>query len=143
MKVKVPLQIVELEPGNYHLVVIGKFEDGTAVNWVVDTGASKSVFDKNLPERFTIIEDETEEIHSAGIGEAPLETSLGKLEPFYLGKLKIDHLKMAILDLAHINDLYAKAINLNIGGLIGGDFLMNHQAIIDYKKRILILKSTG
>ena len=38
-----------------------------------------------------LLENETEEIHSAGIGEKPLETSTGKLNVFYLGKLKIEY----------------------------------------------------
>ena len=139
MKIKVPLKIIELEEGNFHLIVVGIFEDGETVNWVIDTGASKTVFDKTLSEKYTILDDETEEVHSAGIGEKPLETSAGRLKKFHLGKLKISSLKVAILDLSHINDLYSKATDLKIGGLIGSDFLLKYKAVIDYRKKKLIL----
>jgi len=140
MRIKIPLQIVELESENYHLIVEGTFEDGTIINWIVDTGASKSVFDSNISVRYQQLDEKTEEIHSAGIGENPLETSIGELESFFLGKLKINTPKMAILDLSHINKLYSTATNLKIAGLIGGDFLKKYQAKIDYKKKVLELK---
>ena len=140
MKMKIPVHIIELEEDNFHLIITGKFENGTKGNWAIDTGASKTVFDKNLTEQYSVSEDETEEIHSAGIGDKPLETTAARLKTFYLGKLKIESLKVALLDLSHINELYIKATDLEICGLIGGDFLMKHKAVIDYKKKILLLR---
>ncbi len=139
-KIKIPLNIIELEAGNIHLLVSAVFTDGANANWIIDTGASKTVFDKSLSENYIILEDETEEIHSAGISEKPMETSTGKLNVFYLGKLKIDMEKVALLDLSHINDLYKKATQYQICGLIGGDFLMKYKAVIDYKRKILVLR---
>lgn len=140
MRFRIPLQIIELEQDNFHLLVKGVFSDGAPVNWVIDTGASKSVFDKNLQEKYTPLDDASEQIHSAGIGDEPLETSLGILKTFSLGKLKIETSKMALLDLAKINELYSKSVDLKIGGLLGGDFLVKYQAVIDYKKRLLMLR---
>jgi len=54
MKITVPLQIIELEDDNYHLVVSSVLPDGNEGFWVVDTGASKTVFDKTLSEYFSI-----------------------------------------------------------------------------------------
>ena len=140
MRIKIPIRIIELESENYHLIVEGKFEDGTTFNWIVDTGASKSVLDSNLSDRYQQLDEKTGEIHSAGIGEHSLETSLGKVNSFFIGKLKIETPKMAILDLSHVNTIYSKATNLKIGGLIGGDFLKKYDAKIDYKKKVLELK---
>ncbi len=139
MKIKIPLNIIELENDNFHPVVSGVFTDGTEVNWIIDTGASKTVFDKSLLKHYTILDDDTEEVHSAGIGEKPLETTAGRLNPFYFGKLKVEMEKVALLNLSHINDLYAKATQLKICGLIGGDFLVKHKAVIDYKRKIITL----
>ncbi len=139
MRFKIHLQILELQSENYHLIVEGKFKDGTIINWIIDSGASKSVFDRNLSERYYQLDDKTEEIYSAGIGENLLETSLGQLETFFLEKMKIETPKMAILDLSHVNELYAKMSGLKIGGLIGSDFLMKYQAKIDYKRKVLEL----
>ncbi|MBN1986539.1 MAG: aspartyl protease family protein [Prolixibacteraceae bacterium] len=139
MKIKIPLQIIELEEGNFHITATGKFSNGTSGTWAIDTGASKTVFDKNLEGLYSLSEETTEEIHSAGIGEKPLVTRIGTMNTFYLGRLKVENLKVALIDLSHINQLYYKATNLEICGLIGGDFLLKHKAVIDYKKKVLQL----
>ena len=140
MKIKIPLQIIELEEGNFHIIAKGKFNDGNIGLWAIDTGASKTVFDKNLNDKYESLGEEADEIHTAGVGEKPLTTTLGNLNGMKLGKLETGNLKVALLDLSHINKLYKKATDLEICGLIGGDFLMKYRAIIDYKRKILILE---
>lgn len=139
MKIKIPLQVVELEDDNFHLVVNSVFHDGTNGFWVVDTGASKSVFDKNLEKFYAPADESADQLHTAGIGEKPIETAIANLHPFSLGKFKVENLKVALLDLSHINKLYSKTTSLTICGLLGGDFLMKHRAIIDYRKKTMVL----
>lgn len=141
MRVKIPLQIIELEPDSYHIMVSSVFADGQKANWIIDTGASKTVFDKNLIRYYTVLEGESDEIHTAAIGDHPQEISIGDLFPSQLGKLEIKNLKVALLDLSHINTLYARSTNIEICGLIGSDFLMRFRARIDYEKQVLILKN--
>lgn len=140
MKIKIPLQIVQLEEGNFHIIVSGKFDDGSTGFWAIDTGASKTVFDKNLSDKYKNTDEEADEIHTAGVGEKPLSTTLGKLPGIKLGQLKTGELKVALLDLSHINALYKKVTELEICGLIGGDFLVKHRAVIDYKRELLIVE---
>ena len=140
MKIKIPIQIIELEPDNYHITVLSSFHDYETGNWVIDTGASKTVFDKNLDKYYSVIEGESDEIHTAGNNDQPQEILLAILKPLQIGKLNIENLKVALLDFSHINNLYSNTTNLKICGLIGGDFLMKYRAIIDYKKQVLILK---
>lgn len=140
MKIKIPLQLIELEDDNFHLVVESVLPDKTTGYWIVDTGASKTVFDKNLSENFREVETAPEEIHTAGIGEKPLESSVGSLNPFTLGKLKVGQLRVALLDLSHLNNYYSKVTSLKICGLLGSDFLFWRHALIDFKKKQLILK---
>ncbi|QGY43846.1 hypothetical protein GM418_09300 [Maribellus comscasis] len=139
MKIKIPLQVIELEEGNFHIIANGRFKDGTTGYWAIDTGASKTVFDKTLKEYYNFTDEKSEEIHSAGIGEKPLITTIGTLKSFHLGKFKVEDLKVALIDLSHINQLYCRATNLEISGLIGGDFLVKYKAVIDYKRRVLQL----
>ena len=139
MKIKIPIQIIELEDNNFHLVAHSVFDDKSTGYWVVDTGASRTVFDKNLDNRYIVSEEEADQLHTAGIGEKPIETTIAYLKPFSLGKLNVENLKVALLDLTHINKLYSKATSLSICGLLGGDFLMKHQAMVDYKKKKLVL----
>jgi len=141
MKIKIPLQIIELEKGNFHLIANGKFNDGTIGCWAIDTGASKTVFDKTRKEFYTLSAENPEEIHSAGISDTPLVTSIGSMVVFHLGRFKVENLKVALIDLSHINQLYSRAANIAIWGLIGGDFLVKHKALIDYKKKFLQLNA--
>ncbi len=140
MKIKIPLEIIELEEGNYHIIITCKFNDRTTGLWAIDTGASKTVFDKNLAEKHAVTETDIDEIHTAGIGEKPLSATLGQLSDIKLGKLQVNSIKVALIDLSHINELYKKATNMEICGLIGGDFLMQYRAIINYKQKVLILQ---
>lgn len=140
MRIKIPIQIIELEKHNFHIAITCRFFDGTAGLWIIDTGASKTVFDKNRIDYYTDSGEE-EEIHSVGISDQPLKSAIAKLKSLQFEKLNIQQLKVALLDLAHINEVYQKVTNLEICGLIGSDFLLKYKAVIDYKKRRLILKN--
>lgn len=139
MRIKIPIQIITLEEQNFHIAVTCRFFDETDGLWIIDTGASKTVFDKNRVEYY-LDSGEVEEIHSAGISEHPLKSTIATLKPLNFEKFNIQQLKVALLDLGHINELYQKATNLEICGLIGSDFLLKYKAVIDYKKRRLIFK---
>lgn len=128
-----------MEDDNFHLIIDSVLPDKTTGFWVVDTGASKTVFDKNLSENFREIETGHEEIHTAGIGEKPLESSVAYLSPFSIGKLKVGEMRVALLDLSHLNKFYSKVTNLKICGLLGSDFLLSHSAVVDYKKKQMVL----
>ncbi len=140
MKFKTTLKIVELDDDNFHLVVSSAFENGEQGYWIVDTGASKTVFDLNLKNQYKAAGDETDQVHTAGIGEKPIQTAIGWLNPFSLGKLYIEKLRVALLDLSHINQFYSQAADLQICGLLGGDFLMKYNAVVNYKKKLLIFE---
>jgi hypothetical protein len=141
MKYVIPISLVELESENYHLTVSCLFANGADGLWVIDTGASKSVFDEALKTLYEPVEtDENTQIQSAGIGAGRLETTLGKLQPFKLAGFNIESLQVAIIDLSHINKLYFHATEKEICGLIGSDFLLNNKAVIDYGALELVLE---
>ena len=140
MRNRVPIKIIELEQGNYHLLVESVFDDGSRGNWVIDTGASKSVFDRKLAKHCLISAHETEELHSAGASDEPMTTEIAYMEPFLFGKLHIQNMKVALLDMTHINKLYSKVTDIEICGLIGSDFLLRHRAVINYKQKRLVLR---
>jgi hypothetical protein len=139
MKIKIPLKIIDLEDENFHLIVSSSFSDGTTVYWAVDTGASKTVFDKGLEGKYSLSDEKADQVHTAGITEKPVKTTIAYLKPLSLGKLKLNTMKVALLDLSHINNLYSKAAHLTICGLLGGDFLKKYRARIDYKNKIMVL----
>lgn len=133
MQYTISLDLVEIEHGNYHLTVKSDFACGISGLWVIDTGASKTVFDHSLTSLYALQPaDDDEWVQSAGIGAGNLETSLGILQSFSMGGFRVEPMKMALIDLSHINRLYFHATEKEICGLIGGDFLHAHKAIIDY-----------
>ena len=139
MRIKIPIQIIELEDNNYHMVVLSVFNGQSTGYWLIDTGASKTVFDSNRAERYHLTGESADQVHTAGISDNPLKTAIAHLHGFSIGKLKIDDLRVALLDLSHINQLYSGSAGITICGMLGGDFLMHYQARIDYRKKVLEL----
>lgn len=136
--IEIPLKIVELEYENYHILVEGNFEDGTPACWIIDTGASKSVFDKNLSAYYHFLEsDNVCDYQSAGINQGMMETSVGKLTFLRLGDLIITEKKVALIDLNHVNKIYGKYTTYRIAGLLGGDILMVYRCCISYESKTI------
>lgn len=135
---ELPLQIIELEHDNYHILIDGQFDNGITANWIIDTGASKSVLDINLNSFYESIEsDDTEDYQSAGINRGMMETSLGIMSNLSFGDLEITGHKVALIDLTHVNEIYGQYTAHRIAGLLGGDVLMEHQCLIDYARKII------
>jgi hypothetical protein len=138
MTYEIPLQIIELEQENYHIVIEGRFEDQTPSCWIIDTGASKTVLDINLGAFYEVIEsNDMEDYQSAGINQGMLETTVGKMAALNFGALEITDQKVALIDLNHVNDIYGKYTSRRIAGLLGGDILMEHKCVIDYDRKII------
>lgn len=133
MRHLIPLELIRLEEDNYHLAVKSLFENGGEALWVIDTGASKTVFNISETHHYDAIPADAETtVRSAGIGADQFETTLGMLHPFKIGDRVIKPMKVALLDLSHINTLYYHAVGREISGLIGSDFLLENRAVIDY-----------
>jgi hypothetical protein len=136
--IEIPLQIIELEKDNYHLLIEGEFQDETPSCWIIDTGASKSVLDISLKTYYEILDSDNEDdYHSAGINQGMMETSVGKMFFLKLGELEISDQKVALIDLSHINEIYGKYCPCRIAGLLGGDILMQYNCCIDYKSKTI------
>ena len=111
IKITIPIQIVELEDDNFHLIIASELSGSEKSYWVIDTGASKTVFDKNLKSEYYISDDSPEEVHTAGIGGMILESSMAGIKEVTWGKLKIKNFKTALIDLSSINDLYSMSFS--------------------------------
>src|SRR5512133_341994 len=97
--IEIPLQIIELEQDNYHILLEGQFEDETPSCWIIDTGASKTVLDISLSSYYEIIDsDNMDDYQSAGINQGMMETSVGKMFHLHFGDLKISGQKVALID---------------------------------------------
>ena len=132
---EIPMKIIELEKDNFHLLVIGKIGRSKKMYWIVDTGASRSVFDINEEQYYEKKEiSEEEEYQSAGINPGKIQTGMGTIHNLKFGKLKIKEIDLALIDLQHVNNIYEKFDKEDIAvvGLIGSDILNKYGACIDF-----------
>lgn len=131
----VPISLIEIVGSGFHIAV-NAFVNGKSANVLIDTGASQTVFDKNRIELFS---NETElekaEKLSKGLGTDSMEGYQFTINQFVLGDIVLDNLEIVALDLSHINASYKELELTAIDMVLGGDFLVEHNAVIDYQKK--------
>lgn len=131
----VPLTLINLQDDGFHLLVeIVVF--GEKQFAVVDTGASRSVFDKGLMEKNITDLSVSEETQAATIFSTST-TLLGIIPKLKIGALTLKSYAGVALDLQGVNDTYLQLGHPAIAAIIGGDILMAYQAKIDYQKKLL------
>ena len=140
--ITVPLILINLQDDGFHLLVeIVVF--GEKKYAVLDTGASRSVFDKTLMEQNINDIVISEETHAATIFSTTA-TLTGTIPKLKIGKLTIHDYPAIALDLSAVTQTYLSMGHPEIFAIIGGDILMKFKAKIDYQKKILKLyKSIG
>jgi hypothetical protein len=136
-KREIPMFIAELEEETIHLLVPAEMEGLENYWWVVDTGASKSVIDRAVADRF--VGEESAGSMATGLGKEMVETTTGLINELKLGGYGFSAIRVAIVDLHHINEEYAKYSDKRIAGLLGSDFLYREKAMIDYQNLTIVL----
>ena len=108
---------------------------GKEASFLIDTGASRSVFDPMTVSNFidNLILEKKEGL-TAGVGSSDLESAT-----FFIGELEITRYEAVALDLSNIHEMYAKLNLPHIDGIIGGDLLRRHKALINYRSKKLRL----
>lgn len=135
--ITVPLKIINLQDDGFHLLVeIVVF--GETHFAVLDTGASRSVFDKGLMEKHVADITASEEAQAATIFSTST-TLQGTVAKLTIGKLTLKNYHAVALDLQSVTDTYLMLGHPPISAIIGGDILMQYKAKIDYDKSILRL----
>lgn len=136
--ISIPLKLINLQDDGFHLLVeVVVFKEKHFA--VLDTGASRSVFDKLLIERHL-----AETLHvSEEINAATLFTTTTTIQATIpevkIGPLKIKNYETVAFDLQSVTETYQQFGHPPIIGIIGGDILMRYKAVINYKKLVLRL----
>jgi len=136
MQTTIPMQLLELDDQGIHLIISAEISN-KKVNLIIDTGASKTVFDENLLQDYCNFIDYKNIIESKGINSEFLETKKAEIKKIKFGDIEFNNFETVLLDLSNINQIYSEFTDITIFGLIGGDFLINHNAIIDYSNKTL------
>lgn len=139
MTTTLPLIIQSIENDGYHLLTTILINGKNALI-IIDTGASRSVFDETRIIDFIGHNNLSEHDKlSSGLGTNTMTSKKVVLDTLNLNGLVLNHYEATILNLHHVNQSYQK-IGLNpIDGILGGDILNDYHAVIDYKNSILTL----
>lgn len=136
---KVPLNIIDLHDDGFHpLLDIQLF--GRTYTVVLDTGASKTAFDKTLLQEHDDALILASDKLSTGLGTNDMESFTAIIPDLFIGDLHIQNMEVAVLDLSTINIAYRQLDHPEVLGVLGGDILMKYKAVINYGKRELKLK---
>jgi len=108
--------------------------------FILDTGASNSCVGLDQVERFNLETQESEH-KASGAGTTEIETKISKKNKLKIGGYQLKKTSLILIDLMHINHALEKQNSNPIQGIIGADILHKAEAIIDYKKKYLFLKS--
>ncbi|HAP17964.1 MAG TPA: hypothetical protein DCR38_09420, partial [Butyricimonas virosa] len=68
------------------------------------------------------------------------EVQLVNITALQIGDHTIENVHAAVIDLQYVNSLYDKHLQRRVAGLLGSDFLVRHEAVIDYGNKELRLK---
>lgn len=138
--IKIPLALLNLQDDGFHLLV-EVIVFGKSFKAVLDTGASKTVFDKTTVEKYIGAKQlKTSDKVSTGLGTTSMESFTLSLPDFQIGDFHLKDFEIAVLDLSSINFAYENLSVDPVIGVIGGDILTQYKGIIDYGKMTLILK---
>jgi predicted aspartyl protease len=140
MVTTIPIRLLQIENEGYHLLIKIKINRKVA-SAIVDTGASRSVFDSNQIVKY--LKNENVQEHdklSTGLGTNSMKSSIVVLKHLAIGELQLKNFKTVLLDLTHVNETYRVLGFPEIVGVIGGDILFQYQSTIDYKNGILKLR---
>ena len=110
--------------------------NGMEANFLVDTGASRSVFDPKVITKF--IENPTfikKEGITAGVGGSDLDSSTFIIDSLAFGDIELHHYEAVALDMENIHESYGKLGLPVIDGILGGDLLYRLKATINYRLR--------
>ena len=133
--IEVPLQLLDIEGEGFHIMVQGTIH-GKEAHFLIDTGASRSVFDpKTLATFIDDLKFEKKEGVTAGVGSSDLESSTFTIDVLTIGEMEIHDYEGIALDLDNVHELYGKLGLPHIDGILGGDLLKRHKAMINYKNR--------
>ena len=140
--IEVPIRLLDIEGDGFHIMVKGTIH-GKGARFLIDTGASRSVFDpKTLSSFIDDLQLEKKEGMTDGVGSSDLERSTFVIDHWTIGELEINHDEGVALDLENIHEMYRKIHLPHIDGIIGGDVLKRYKAVINYRSKKLRLTPT-
>ena len=132
---QLPVHLLDIEGEGFHVMIQGKI-NGMEANLLVDTGASRSVFEiKTISKFVDNPQFEKKEGITAGVGGSDFECSTFMIDTLTLGDIEIKDYEAVAIDLDAIHENYEKLGLPTIDGILGGDLLYRLKTTINYRLR--------
>lgn len=134
---KIKLTLIPIEEDGYH-IFIDAIINGKIARLLIDTGASRTVFDAERIKAFlpgTRKKFKKTDKLSTGLGTNTMESHSVTLKEFALGETIFLEYQAVALNMEHVNQSYRMLGLPEIDGVLGGDLLYELKATIDYKKK--------
>lgn len=135
----IPFNILSIDNEGFHLLIKLKINNKNA-NFIIDTGASKTVMDKTRIGNY--VKEKEFGMHdklSSGLGTNTMESHFTIIKKMKIGEIEILKYNTVLLDLSHVNSSYEQVGLKPIEGVLGSDILLQYKAVIDYERKILKL----
>lgn len=134
---EIPLKFLTIENDGYHFMIHGKI-NGIDANFLIDTGASRSVFDQETIKNFVQTPEFTNnEGLSTGLGATDMASRELFIPSIELGELKIENYKAVVIDLQNVIQSYQKMGLPQIDCVLGSDILVKYKTVINFKTKKL------
>ncbi|MDX9905460.1 MAG: retropepsin-like aspartic protease [Bacteroidales bacterium] len=133
---KVHLIVQAIEEDGYHIFTEVMI-NGKPARMLIDTGASRTVFDSDRIKLFLADDEmnfEKMDKLSTGLGTNTMESHSVMIDRFELGDTVFEAYQAVVLNIEHVNQSYRILGYPEIDGVLGGDLLTELKVVIDYRK---------
>ena len=140
-KTIIDLNVLPIEDDGFHIFVRALI-NGIEANLLIDTGASRTVFDQDRIRQFVPEGTVFEKLDklSTGLGTNTMESHWITLNEFCLGEATLKNYRAVTLDMQHVTRSYEMLGIPPIDGVIGGDLLVELGAVVDYNKKVMKIR---
>lgn len=128
----IPLEIRPIREEGYH-VFVEILVNGNPARMLLDTGASRTVFDtESLKELHQDLLLEENEDKATGLGSNAVDNFIAILDELSIAGCSLKEYQVGALDLQHVNMSYESMDMPPIAGVLGSDVLFAFKAVIDF-----------
>jgi predicted aspartyl protease len=134
---RLKIELLPIEEDGYHIFLEAVI-NGVKARLLLDTGASRTVFDEERIRAFINKENPSfKKIDklSTGLGTNTMESHSIILEEFRLGETIFKDYQAVALNMEHVNQSYRMIGHQQIDGVLGGDLLQKLKAVVDYSRK--------
>jgi hypothetical protein len=135
---KLNLEILKLGDG-FQILTRIVIEDKEC-RMLVDTGSSRTLFDKKRMEKFKNVSIKENENFSSSLGGDRIPSEYIIFDYIRLGDKTLENYEGVLFDLRHMNNTFHTNGLPLIDGILGSDILMKYNGVIDYQNRSVELE---